>query len=464
MKNWKERYIGSKEFYGYVIAIALPMIIQNLITNFVSMLDNIMVGQVGTLQMSGVSIVNQFIFVFNLTIFGAISGASIFGTQFFGKKDGEGQKYTFRYRLIFVSALILLGMIIFVVFQEPLINLFLSKDDSPELVAQTLAYGKQYLRIMVWCFIPFGIGQAYSSVVRECGETRIPMYGSMAAIGINLFLDYGLIFGKFGLPEMGVAGAAIATLIAKCVEALVVIFWAHTHLERNPYLPGAFTHFWHIPKELMGKIIIKSLPLMINEFLWALGMAMVSQCYSVRGLDVVAARNIASTITNLFSVFFVQLGGAIGIIVGNRLGAGDFKKAREHVEQLMLFVIVTTVIIAVLMVPFAVIFPKVYQTEEHIKILASWFIAIQAFTMPFASYANMSYFVLRSGGKILITFIFDSTYTWLLMIPLAFFLTRFTAMDVRMILLLVTGSELFKSIIGHILMRSDLWVNNIVNE
>ncbi len=463
MSNFKERYIGTREFYMHALAIAVPMIIQNLITNLVSMLDNIMVGQVGTAQMSGVSIANQYIFIFNITIFGAVSGAGIFGTQFFGKGDHEGQKYTFRFRLLMVAVTIAVFATVFSLFGDPMIRLFLSGDDSPAMIADTLVHGKAYLRIMILSLIPFGIGQAYSSVVRECGETKIPMIGSMAAIGINLFLDYGLIFGNFGMPRMGVEGAAIATVIAKCIEAGVVIGWAHTHHARNRYIVGLFRGFY-IPWDLTKRIIIKGFPLLMNEFLWSLGMSIIAQSYSVRGIEVVAARNIASTLTNLLGVVYIQLGGCIGIIVGAELGAGQLEKAKEDARKLKVFAVFFSMIIGFMMLPIGFWFPGFYNTTPEIKALATFFITIQAFAMPMWSYAHCSYFTLRSGGKTGITFLFDFGFTWAVSIPLAFVLTHLTHMDIHWIIVILTYSELFKDIIGYYMVKSNVWVNNIVND
>lgn len=461
MNTWKEKYIGTKDFYIYVLGIAVPMIIQNLITNFVSMLDNIMVGQVGTAQMSGVSIVNQFIFVFNLTIFGGISGAGIFGTQYFGKGDHEGQKYTVRFRLITAVIIMGIGFVILHFGGPTLISLFLSPEDPPEMVAATMGYGIDYMKIMLLTMLPFSIGQVYASVVRECGETKIPMYGSLAAIGVNLFLDYGLIFGHFGMPGLGVKGAAIATLIAKVIEALVVIVWAHTHPEKNRYCKGLYRGF-SIPKELAVQITVKGMPLLVNEFLWSVGMSVIAQCYSVRGLEVVAARNIASTITNLFSVIYIQLGGSIGIIVGAKLGAGKLEDARDTDNKLIFFSLCSTLLVTLSLLPVARFFPQIYNTESTIKSLASYFICVQAFALPLFSFTNACYFTLRSGGKTGITFLFDFVFTWFLQIPLAFCLSRFTTMDIHVLLAVVTFSEVFKVMVGYFMIRSDIWINNLV--
>lgn len=461
--NFKKKYIGDRDFYRYVLAIAVPMILQNLITNFVSMLDNIMVGQVGTAQMSGVSIVNQFLFVFNITMFGAVSGAGIFGTQFFGKGDHEGQKYTVRFRILLAVIVVAIGSIVFMGFGRQLISLFLSPDDSPEMIAATLTYGCEYMDIMIFSLIPFAIGQAYASVVRECGETKIPMLGSLAAIGINLLLDYGLIFGRLGMPQMGVRGAAIATVVAKCIEALVVIIWAHMNPAKNQYIVGLYKGFY-IPGDLAVKIIVKGCPLLANEFLWSLGMSVIAQCYSVRGIDVVAARNIAGTINNLFNVVYIQLGGALGIIVGTRLGMGRLEEAVDVDRKLTFFNVAASCFAAVLMIPVAKVFPLLYNTEASIRSLATYIIFVQIIATPVWAYTNACYFTLRCGGKTGITFLYDFIFSWFVQIPLAYGLANYTTMGIHMLFFVVTMSEIFKTIVGYILVRSKIWVVNIVSD
>lgn len=461
-KKFKEKYIGDKQFYKNVLIMVIPMILQNLVTNFVSLIDNIMVGQIGTEQMNGVSIVNQYIFVFNITIFGAVAGPSIFGTQFFGKGDHKGQQYTLRFRFYAVALIIALGMTIFALFDEPLINIYISPDDAPEKITATLNYGKEYMLYMLAGLIPFGIGQAYSSVVHECGETKIPMIGAMSAVFVNIFLDYALIFGKFGLPEMGVRGAAIATVISKVIEALVVIIWTHANPQKNKYIVGIFRSFL-IPADLVSRMLKKSLPLLFNEFLWSAGMSIIAQCYSVRGLDVVAARNIASTMTNLFGAIYIQLGACIGIMVGAKLGANKLKEARSMDNKLLFFSVAVTIVVAVMVIPLAGLFPNFYKTEESIRNLATYMIIIQAIAMPLWAYTNACYFTLRSGGKTGVTFLFDFGYTFLIMIPLAFILAHFTDMNIRLLWAVVTFSEIIKVIIGYFMVKSDVWINNIVN-
>ncbi|SET63212.1 MATE family efflux transporter [[Clostridium] polysaccharolyticum] len=460
-RAWKEKYIGDKAFYMRVFILVIPMILQATITNAVSLLDNVMVGKVGTAQMSGVSIVNQFIFIFNITIFGAVSGPSIFGAQFCGKSDYEGQKYTFRFRLLVSAVLVFLGITVLQGFSTQLISLYLSKKDSKKMIAATLHYGKEYMEIMVLGLIPFGIGQAYASVVRESGITIVQMLASFFAVGINLVLDYGLIFGKLGMPQMGVSGAALATVIAKSIEAFIIIVWVHADKKRNPYIKGIFKGFY-IPADLTKQMIKKGFPLFVNEFLWAAGMSVIAQCYSARGINVVAARNIASTIGNLFNVVFIQMGACIGIIVGQSLGAGKQEEARDENNKLLAFSVFLSAIAGMLMLPLAKCFPDFYNTEIQIKKLASFFIIVQALANPMWSYTNACYFTLRSGGKTGITFLFDFIFTWFIMIPLAFVLAYFTDMEIHLLFVVITFSELIKVAVGYFMVRSDIWVNTII--
>lgn len=462
-QRFREKYIGDKRFYRRVLLMVVPMILQMGVTNLVNLLDNIMVGRLGTEEMSGVSIVNQFVFVFNITLFGAVSGAGIFGAQYFGKGDHEGQKYTFRFRLLICAVVTAVALVVFGLFDKQLILLFLSKDDPPEITARTLESGMEYMKIMFIGFIPFGIGQAYSSVLSECGYTKIPMAASMTAVGINVVLDYCLIFGKFGFPALGVCGAAVATVIAKYIEALVKMVWTHTHKDKNRYVIGLFKGFG-IPPKLAADIIKKGTPLLMNEFLWAAGMSIIAQFYSVRGLEAVAARNISGTITNLFGAVYIQLGVCISIIVGAKLGANKLKEARDLDNKLIFFAVVASVGVALCAMPLVKLFPMLYRTEERIRSLAGFMIMIQALCMPMWSYTNACYFTLRSGGRTGLTFLFDFGFTWLIVIPLGAVLSYGTKLDIHYLFALLSLIEIIKVLIGYRMIRSDIWMNNIVDD
>ena len=262
-----------------VLTLAIPLIIQNAITSFVSFLDNIMVGQIGTEQMSGVAIVNQLMFVFNICIFGGVSGAGIFGTQYFGKGDYEGQKYTFRFKLYACGVITGIALLLFGFFDTQLISLYLSENGSVGDVKLALKFGEEYLAIMMVGLLPFALSQSYTNTIRETGQTFVPMIAGIVAVVTNLILDIILIFGLGSIPAMGVEGAAIATVIARFVECAIVVIWTHTHTDKNRFIVGAYRSLY-IPGRVLGDVIKKGTPLMCNEMLWAMGMAVIAQCYA----------------------------------------------------------------------------------------------------------------------------------------------------------------------------------------
>lgn len=458
----KKKFIGDKAFYRYLIFLAFPMIVQNGITSFVSFLDNIMVGQIGTEPMSGVAIVNQLFFVFNICIFGGVSGAGIFSAQFFGKGDFEGQKYTFRFKLYACLLITAIACVLFHFLDEPLISLYLNDEGSVGNTRLALSYGKEYLAIMIFGLLPFAVSQTYVSTIRETGQTFVPMVSGIVAVITNLVLDYVLIFGAFGAPELGVAGAAIATVIARYTECLIVVVWAHRHLDKNPYLIGVYKGL-RIPGSILADIFRKGLPLMFNEMLWAVGMAVIVQCYAVRGLEVVAAQNISSTISNLFNIVYLQLGNCISIVVGQKLGAGQLEEAKDADNKIIFFDVACCACISVIMILLGGLFPEIYKTEPGIKALAKNFIIISAMAMPLCAFSHCSYFTLRSGGKTIVTFLFDSVYTWVVMIPYAFVLSHFTTLSITMVFFLVSFTEIIKVIIGFFMIKSNVWLQNIVN-
>lgn len=448
-------------YFKRMLIVAVPIMIQSGVTNFVSMLDNIMVGQVGTLEMSGVSIVNQLMIVFNLCIFGAMSGAGIFTAQFYGKKDSAGVKNTMQYKLIFSLLLTAVGIAAFVTMGDRLIGAYLqgeAGEGERELVA---LYAAEYLQIMLLGLCPFALSQAYASTLRETSDRVIPMISTVTAVFVNLILNYILIFGHFGAPKLGINGAAIATVISRYVELAILVIWAHTHKNKYPFMKGLFVSST-LTRELLKKITLISLPLLINEALWSAGMAMLNQCYSVRGLDVVAAVNIVSTISNVFNVAFVSFGSAIGIILSQMLGAGEKKKAKEASTRLLFFAVFTVVFIAVIMVIFAPFFPKIYKTDDEIRTLASTIIIVVALFMPIQSFTNACYFTLRSGGKTVITFIFDSGFVWTVSVPLAFILSRFTAVPIVPMYAIILSADIIKCILGYAFMKKGVWLNTVV--
>ena len=461
MKNIKTKYFGDKDFYKMILVIALPIVIQSLFTNFVAMLDNVMVGKVGTDQMTGVAVVNQLFFVFNLAVFGGMSGAGIFSAQYFGRKDHKGVRNVFRMKFIIGLIVIAISLFIFILFHEPLISMFLHEGGESGNIAATFHYARNYLFVMLFSIIPFVISNCYSTTLKEAGQTTVPMIAGVIAVVVDFVFNALLIFGLFGFPKLGVVGAAIATVLSRFVECGYLMFYTHRHSDKYQFIIGAY-HNLHVPMYLVKNIITKGTPLLFNEVLWAAGIAMQTQAMSTRGLPAVAGLNIANTINNVVNTAFLTMGIAISIVIGQLIGAGKEKEAVDTDRKMIVFSILISLGVSAILLIAAALFPQIYNTTGEIRYLASRFILVYALAAPFNAFTNASYFTLRSGGKTIMTFIFDSGFIWFINVPLAMILAHLTSMPIVWMFLCISMLDAVKSVIGFILVKRKTWLNTIV--
>lgn len=453
----------EQTIYRRAIRLAVPMMIQNGITNMVGLIDNVMVGSLGTESMTAVSIVGQLIFVFNLGVFGGISGPGIYGAQYYGQRNEEGFRQTFRLKIWICSFCILAGIVAFLLAGQNMIRLYLHGESETIDAALTLQLGWQYLLIMLFTLLPFSITQIYASSLRETGESVKPMVAGVISVMIDIVFNYLLIYGKFGFPKMGVRGAAIATVLARIVECVVVVTWAHLQREKHSFLLGIYRTIL-IPKRICTTMIKRGLPIFFNEFLWAGGMAVLTQCYSIRGLEIVPGLTISNAICNLLNVVFVALGSAVGILSGQTLGAGQYEKAKQNAFRLMWFTGGICVILTVILISVSGVFPKLYDTTKQVCQYGQWFIIITALFFPVQGFLNALYFTLRSGGKTVVTFLFDSVFTWIVTVPFAFLLCKYSSLSIFIVYAIVQSVDLIKLSVGYILIRRGIWISNIVAE
>ena len=458
-----KKFIGDKRFYRMVLTLVVPIVIQQGITNLVSLLDNVMVGGLGTESISAVAIVNQILMVFNMSIFGGLSGASIFGAQFFGKGDQDGMRHTFRVKLYFGVLTTLLAVALLVVRGEGFIDLFLRGESDGGDVALTLAEGMRYLQVMLWGLIPFMVVQVYAGTLRETGETVAPMVGSVIAIVLNLVLNYLLIFGHLGCPRMGVTGAAVATVISRYVEMVYILAHTHAHPEKYPFIQRLFSSLY-VPGALVKKIVVTGLPLLLNEVLWSLGMTFINQSYSTRGLSAVAAINITATAWNLFCVIMFAMGNAVAILVGQHLGAGDKEGARDVDRKLIFLTVAAHVVMGLLLIACSGLIPLLYNVEPGVRQLTQRLLMVAGASLPIHAFIHVTYFTIRSGGKTVITFLFDCVYTWVVPVTLAYCLCHLTSLPIVGVYFCVQFIDIIKVVIGALMLRSDFWANNVVDE
>ena len=466
--NFRQKYIGDKAFYRSILGVTVPIMIQNGISSFVNMLDNVMVGRIGTEQMSGVSIVNQLVFIYFLCIFGGMGGIGIFTAQYFGNNDQEGVRATFRAKLWLGVILTAIALAVLGLFGPNLISLYLNEGSETGDLAATLRYAEGYMKIIFLSFPGFIILQVYGSTLRACGETLLPMKAGIAAVLTNLVLNYLLIYGvNIGgvqiIPQMGVNGAAIATVTSRYVEMLIIVIWSHTHTEKAPYIVGIFRSL-RVRGSQLKSFAIKGTPLLLNEMLWSIGTSFLVQCYSTRGLDVIAAFNISNTISNMFSIVFFSMGDAVAIVVGQLLGANKIQEAKDTDRKIIVFAVAFSIITAALMASVSWLFPHIYNTNDTVRRLATVLILCYALFSPMMAFCPCTYFTLRSGGKTIITFLFDSAFTWVVSVPIAFTLSRFTNLPVVAIYCSVTAADIIKCVIGFILVKKGVWAKNITED
>lgn len=455
--------MNEKNIYKKALVLAVPMMIQNGITNMVSLIDNVMVGSLGTEAMTAVSIIGQLIFVFNLAVFGGLSGAGIYSAQYYGQKNLEGFRNAFRMKQLIGLFCIICGLAVFIIGNEFLIGRYLrgeSDSVNPEL---TMYYAKQYLSVMLFGIPPFVITQIYATSLRESGDSIKPMTAGIISVVVDIVFNWLLIYGNLGMPELGVRGAGIATVLARIVECTVIIIWSLARKDKHTFLQGIYSKFL-VPADFALKIIKKGIPIFLNEFLWAGSIAVLTQCYSTRSLEIVAGLNISNALCNLLNVVFVALGSAVGIIIGQTLGASEYDKAKNDSFKLMKFAGGICIILTVILILFSGIFPEFYDTTTEIKEYGKNFIIITALFFPLQGMLNALYFTLRSGGQTFITFLFDSVYSWAVTVPLAYLLCRFTGIQILGIYAIVQSVDIIKFAIGYVLIKKGIWISNIVSE
>ena len=453
----------KNQIYKRALQLSVPMMIQNGITNMVSLVDNIMVGSQGTEAMTAVSIASQLIFVFNLAIFGGLSGPGIYGAQYYGQHNLEGFQNTFRIKGWITTLCLIGGLLVFLLGDDTLIGLYLHGESATVDAGLTMTFAKQYLHIMLIGLPFFVVTQVYASSLRETGSSVKPMVAGVASVAVDVVLNYMLIYGNCGMPKLGVRGAAIATVLARVAEMGIVVIWAHACRKKHVFLQGIYRTF-RVPKQLAQKVVRKGLPIFFNEFLWAGGIAALTQCYSTRGLEIVAGLNISNALCNLLNVVFVALGSAVGILIGQTLGASEYERAKKDSFSLMWFTGGVCLLLAAILISVSGVFPKAYDTTQEVRNYGRWFITITAAFFPVQGFLNALYFTLRSGGKTMITFLFDSVFTWCVPLPTALILCHFTSLPILGIYAIVQAADILKVVIGYILIQKGVWISNLVEE
>jgi putative MATE family efflux protein len=447
------RLLKDRQFYKKVLIVAFPIILQQLLQSSVQLVDNLMVGTLGELAIGGVSVVNQIYFVVIIVTFGAMAGAGIFTAQFFGSKQIEKLKETFRFKLSISVILSIIAIVIFTIFGKFFIGLF---TDNPT----TIAWGISYLNITKWVMIPMTLSTAISTSFREIGTTKPLLYISFVAIMTNVLLNYLLIFGNLGFPELGVVGAAYATLISRILEFVLLFVLLQM---KGKLFNTKLLDVFKIEKTLLKVIVITAIPLVINEFLFSFGQTMFLQSYSVRGDHALAAINITMAISQLVFITFGGIGTAVAVFIGNTLGENKLVEAKANSQKIFLFAFVFAILLGILLFVLSFYILDIYDVSLNTKQIAQFNIRVNAIMIPFISLYIAMYFTLRSGGDTKSTMLMDSGYIWVIQVPTVFLLSRLTDMSVIYLFLIVQLLEIPKVILAFSRYKKEYWLRNLTD-
>ncbi len=451
-EKFKHKFIGDKAFMKAALVVAVPLMLQQLITGSVNLIDNLMVGQLGDYAIGGVAAVNRYYMIATFGTNGLVAAASIFIAQYYGANDPQHMKQSFRFAIDSAMIVMIVFSFLGAFFPSVIVGFF---TNDPNVIE----FGVNYLRVAALSFLPYGISLAISNSIRSVGETKIPFYISAIAVVVNTILNYCFIFGKFGFPNMGVVGAALATYIARIVE--LILYLVALKLGDYQFKTRVFD-LLKMSRHLIERILVKAAPLALNEVLWSFGMAMLYKFYATRGPEVLSGYSIASTVGDLFFILFGGMAAATTVLVAQKLGAGELDKAKDNAYKLLGFSVILSFFFGVMMFLTSFIVPYLYsKVSMEAKYTAVTFLQIQACLFWIYMIVTQCYFILRAGGDMKHTLILDSVFMWTINIPLVAIITYYTNLPIFVLYLIGQSTDVVKMFLAFHLIKKEKWVNNL---
>jgi putative MATE family efflux protein len=446
-------YYNDPEYFSQILKIALPITLQNFVFSSLNMASVVMIGQKGDVAVAAVGLAGQIFFLLNLVLFGLGSGTAIFTAQLWGKGDVKNIRKVLRLSLRMSLAMALVFFLLSQLIPEQILGIY-STDP------QVIAVGAGYLRIFSWSFFFYAITFGYMFIMRSTGNVRLPVFVSIISLIINAVLTYGLVFGKFWLPEMGVNGAAIAIVIARAVECILLVISAY--IDRDSPSAATLSELTFFDWVFAWKIMRPVIPVALNEIFWSFGITTYNIIYARMGTESIAAINIFSTVDNLAFVFFIGLGNATAVIVGNKIGAKDEKNAYTYAGRsiglAMILGVLTGALVLLVRSPVLSLYnvsPQVTESTYKILTIAALAIWLRA--------SNMMIIIgtLRSGGDTIYSLVLDGFVIWLVGVPLAALGAFYFMLPIEWVYFLVLSEELTKFIFGLQRYFSRRWINNL---
>lgn len=450
-KYFKE-LLNDKELIRRCISVSVPLMLQALVVSSVTLVDNIMIGELGDLCISGVASANRYYLVVYFAVVGMVSSGVIFLAQYYGANDQDNMQQTFRISIV-TSLFLAFFLSLFAYFKPETIIRFIINDE------EVISIGSRYLRICCLSYIPMVISNCIGSCIRTLGNPKLPMYISIGSILLNIFFDYALIFGNFGFPRMEVEGAALATLIARLIEMSVYLF----ALKKSDYpFKTSIFKLFEFKGILLRSIIIMAIPLILNEFLFTFGQTSLLKFYSYRGVVVNTAHTIAGVISDLFFVLFSGMSTAANVLIGIPLGAGEMKKAKDNGYKLLIFSCLLAVVFALMMFASSFLVPILYRNASSESLsIAKAFLRTMSFFFMIYTFNCQIFFTLRTGGETKAALIMDSMFMWCFVIPLVYILSYFTNINVILVYIIAQSTDFIKMFLAYHLFRKESWLKNL---
>lgn len=445
----------DKSFYKKVAIIALPIVIQNFITSSLNIVDTMMIGKLGESEIAAVGIANQYFFLLSILMMGLFSGIGIFISQYFGKKDEKSIRKLVGMGIICAIIMGSIFTILAQVFPEGIISIF-NKN------SYVIKLGADYLVIVSISYIFTTITFNYGIALRCTEKTTVPMIASSIALITNTILNYMLIFGNFGMPTLGVKGAAIATLIARIIEFSIMIGYVYYS---NDILAAKPKDLFSFDLSFAKRISITVLPVLLNEACWGFGSVMYNVIYGRIGTQAIASVQIATTINNLFMVIIFGIGNAALVMVGAQVGKGNEKRANEYGKNCIKLGCMVGAIIAIALSLSANSIVSLYDVSEQVKLWSSYIIYVTSIVMVIRVYNIISIVgVMRGGGDVKASFLIESLTMWCIGVPFALLGAFVFKLPVYLVYALCTFEEVTKGIACFKRIRSKKWIRNLVSE
>lgn len=443
----------DRRFWGLILKIGLPVALQNLIFNSLTLVDNMLVGGLGDSHIAAVGVAGKLNFIFSVFLFGINSGANIFSAQFTGKKDLKGVRMVLGTSLIMGMSIAVIFTLIGLLIPHAIVDIF---SDDPEVIE----LGASYLRILALTFPIGAISSSFSVQSRGVGRPQVPLLASATALILNAILDYVMIYGKLGMPMMGIEGAAVATVIAKVVECVILITVIYG---RNYELAVKPKDLEGLNRDFLTKFIKPIIPVILNELLWAVGVTGYTYFYGKLGTEAVATVQILDIINGMFFSLFMGLGNACGAMVGNFIGAGDDDTARVYAKRSVVVGVMMGAVVSVLLLLGAPLFLRFFNISEATLLICKRTIYVYAaYTIPKLINMIMIVGVCRNGGDTVFAAIVDAGAPWVIGIPMAFVGVRVLVLPVYWVMALINLEELIKSFLGIYRLLSGKWLHNLV--